>query len=126
MAITEKTRIEFDYGGKHYKLEYTANSLKKLERAGVKFNQLADMVFTAPEVVFRGAFYANHPAEKESTIREIYKSLKRTADDMEKEVDEDGREVDFLMQTLSDMIAECVDELTGRGEQGNVGWKVTK
>ncbi len=126
MAKSDKTRIEFDYGGKHYKLEYTANSLKKLERAGVKFNKIEDMVFTAPEVLFRGAFYANHPAEKEQTIREIYNSLKRTADDMEKEVDEEGREVDFLMQTVADMISECVDELTGRGEQGNVAWKVTK
>lgn len=128
MAKSEKTRIEFDYGipTKHYRLEYTANSLKKLERAGVKFSKLDEMIFTAPEVIFRGAFYANHPAEKEQTIHDIYKSLKRTADDMPKDVDEDGREVDALMQTLSDMITECVEELTGRGEQGNVGWKVTK
>lgn len=126
MAKSEKTRIEFDYNGKHYKLEYTANSVKKLEKMGVKFNKLDDMIFTAPDVIFRGAFFANHPAESESTIRAIYASLKRTADDMPKEVDEDGREVDALMQTLADMITECVEELTGRGEQGNVAWKVTK
>ena len=126
MTRSEKTRIEFDYGLKHYKLEYTASSLKKLERSGVKFNKIDDMIFTAPEVLFRGAFYANHPTEKEQTIRDIYKSLKRTAADMPKETDDEGREVDALMQTLADMISECVEELTGRGEQGNVDWKVTK
>lgn len=126
MAKSEKTRIEFDYGGKHYKLEYTANSLKKLERNGVKFSKLDDMIFSAPEVLFRGAFYANHPAEKEQTIREIWKSLKRTAEDLPVDYDDEGHEVDALTQTLADMISEAVEELTGRGEQGNVSWKVTK
>lgn len=126
MAKSTKTRIEFEYDGKPYKLEYTANSLKKLERNGVKFNRLEDMIFTAPEVLFRGAFYANHPAEKESVIHEIWERLVRTADDMPKELDEEGREVDALTQTLADMITEAVEELTGRGEKGNVNWKVTK
>ena len=80
MAKSERTKIEFDYNNKHYCLMYTANSLKKLERNGVKFNKLEDMVFTAPEVLFRGAFYANHPAESEKTIHDIYLALKRTAE----------------------------------------------
>ena len=122
---SEKTKIEFDYGNKHYILEYTANSLKKLEQRGVKFSKLDEMIFSAQEVLFRGAFLANHPTESESTIREIYKSLKRTAEDAEPEYDEDGHEVDLLSQTLAQMITEAVDELTGRGNKGNVNWKVT-
>ena len=122
---SERTKIEFNYNGKPYCLMYTANSLKKLEREGVKFNKLEDMVFTAPEVLFRGAFYANHPAESKSTIHEIYQVLKRTAEDKEPEYDEDGHEIDLLAQTLGEMIAEAVEEFTGRGEQGNVVWKVT-
>lgn len=122
---SERTKIEFDYNNKHYCLAYTANSLKKLEQDGVKFNKLEDMVFSAPEVLFRGAFYANHPAESKKTIHEIYQALKRTAEDKEPEYDEDGREIDLLAQTLGDMIAEAVEEFTGRGEQGNVVWKVT-
>ena len=125
MAKSERTKIEFDYGNKHYCLMYTANSLKKLERNGVKFNKLEDMVFTAPEVLFRGAFYANHPTESERTIHEIYLALKRTAEDATPEYDEDGHEIDLLAQTLGDMIAEAVEEFTGRGEKGNVAWKVT-
>ena len=122
---SERTKIEFDYNGKHYCLMYTANSLKKLERAGVKFNKLEDMVFSAPEVLFRGAFYANHPTESEKTIHEIYQALIRTAENKEAEYDEDGHEVDLLAQTLGDMLAEAVDEFTGRGEKGNVTWRVT-
>ena len=34
-----KTKIEFDYGNKHYVLEYTANSLKKLEQRAYSENQ---------------------------------------------------------------------------------------
>lgn len=122
---SERTKIEFDYNGKHYCLMYTANSLKKLERAGVKFNKLEDMVFSAPEVLFRGAFYANHPTESEKTIHEIYQALIRTAENKEAEYDDDGHEVDLLAQTLGDMLAEAVDEFTGRGEKGNVTWRVT-
>ena len=122
---SEKTKIEFDYGNKHYILEYTANSLKKLEQKGVKFSKLGEMIFSAQEVLFRGAFYANHPTESESTIREIYKSLKRTAEDAEPEYDDDGHEIDCLAQTLAAMISEAVDEISGRGNKGNVNWKVT-
>lgn len=122
---SERTKIEFDYGGKHYCLYYTANAIKKLERSGYKLNQLADMVFTAPEIIFRGAFYANHPTENERTISEIYQALKRTAEDAEPEYDEDGREVDLLAQTLGEMLSEVAEEFLGRGEKGNVNWKVT-
>ena len=122
---SERTKIEFEYGGKPYCLCYTANSLKKLERAGVKFNKLEDMVFSAPEVLFRGAFYANHSGESEKTIHEIYQALKRTSENAEPEYDEDGNEIDLLAQTLGEMIAEAVEEFTGRGKEGNLTWKVT-
>lgn len=120
-----RTKIEFDYKGKHYCLEYTANSLKKLEQRGVNFAKLDTMIFTAQELLFRGAFLANHPAETEKTIHEIYLALKRTAVDAEPEYDEDGKVVDYLAQTLATMLSEAVDELTGRGDTGNVDWKVT-
>ena len=122
---SERTKIEFDYNNKHYCLMYTANSLKKLEHDGIKFNKLEDMVFTAPEVLFRGAFYARHPNETARTIHDIYLALKRTSEGAAPEYDEDGKEIDLLAQTLGEMLAEAVEEFTGRGEQGNVVWKVT-
>ena len=120
-----RTKIEFEYNNKHYCLEYTANSLKKLEQKGVNFSKLDTMIFTAQELLFRGAFYANHPSESEKTIHDIYVAMKRTAVDVEPEYDEEGRELDYLSQILAEMLSEAVDELTGRGEQGNIDWKVT-
>ena len=124
MQNSNKTKIEFDYNGKHYVLEYTAASLKKMERSGVKFSKLDEMVFSAPEILFRGAFYANHPTESPVTIHEIYKALKRTADDEEPKYDEDGNEVDALIVALGSMIEEAVNEWNGRS--GNSGWKVVR
>ena len=123
---SEKTKIEFDYGGTHYVLEYTAASLKKMERDGVKFAKLDEMIFGAPETIFRGAFYANHPSayDDRKLVKRIFKELKRSADNMEPEYDEDGKESDALSDMLGQMLKEAVDELSGRS--GNVPWKVTK
>ncbi len=126
MAKNEKTRIEFDANGKHYKLEYTLNVLKKLDHDGYGLEKLQEMVFTAPEILFRYAFVANHPTESKRVIHELFNSLKRSAEDTPVEVDDEGRPVDALMSTLGEMIAEAVEELSGRGEKGNVDWKVTR
>lgn len=123
---SEKTRIEFDYKGEHYRLEYTAASLKKMERAGVKLSKLDEMVFSAQEIIFRGAFYANHPTVSERTIHDIYMALKRTNEDAEAKYDEDGKEIDELSEVLVEMLQEATEEITGRGREGNVTWKVTK
>lgn len=123
---TEKTKIEFDFEGDHYILEYTARSLKKLERSGVKISKLDEMIFSAPEILFKGAFFANHPNVADKTVTKIYNALKRSNEGAEVELDEDGREVDALANCLAEMLKEAVDELTGRGEQGNISWKITK
>lgn len=121
---SDKTRIEFEFEGKHYRLEYTFNALKKLEKSGVKLAHLDEMIFTAPEILFRGAFYANHPDTPVKTINQIYKALKRSAEDEEPEYDEDGRQIDGLTTVLAEMISEVVEEANNR--QGNVSWKVTR
>lgn len=124
MQSSNKTKIEFDYGGKHYVLEYTAASVKKMERNGVKLSKLDEMFFSAPEILFEGAFYANHPNTERRLIREIYKSLKKTADDEDPAYDEDGNEIDSLKEILGIMIREAVDEWSNRS--GNSSWKVTR
>lgn len=124
MQNSNKTKIEFNYDGKHYVLEYTAASLKKMERSGVKFAKLDEMVFSAQEILFAGAFYANHPNTDRKLIHKIYNSLKRTAEDQEPEYDDDGNEVDELAVALGEMLEEAVKELSGRS--GNSSWKVTR
>lgn len=122
---SKRSCIEFDWQGRHYKLEFTAQSLKKMERAGVKFAKLDEMIFSATETIFWGAFLANHPTITRKETNEIYRALKRTAEDGEVKYDEDGREVDALQEALATMLTEAVDELSGRGKEGNVSWKIT-
>lgn len=122
---SKRSCIEFDWQGRHYKLEFTAQSLKKMERSGVKFAKLDEMIFSATETIFWGAFLANHPTITRKETNEIYRALKRTAEDGEVKYDEDGREVDALQEALATMLTEAVDELSGRGKEGNVSWKIT-
>lgn len=124
MKRSEKTHIEFDCDdGIHYKLEITAASLKKAEKAGVKFGQMSDMPFTAPETIFWIACLQNHPTVTQKYATKLYKSLKRTADNREAEFDDDGEETDGLGEILIQMMNEACEELSGRA--GNRSWSVT-
>jgi len=120
----EKTRIEFDANGTHYKLEMTAASLKKAERMGISIRDLANLPATAPETVFWIACFANHPTMTKKEASKLFKELKRTADNMEAEYDEDGNEEDSLAEILLTMLEEAAEELNSRS--GNVSWSVTK
>ena len=124
MKNSSKTHIEFDCDdGVHYKLEITANSIKKAEKMGIKMGSLQDMPFSAPETIFWIACLANHPTVTQKYANRLYKSLKRTADNREVVYDEDGEEEDGLNDVLARMMDEAVDELSGRA--GNRGWSVT-
>ncbi len=127
MQLSERTKIEFEYEGKPYRLYYTANTLKRAERNGLlRIGDLEKMVITAPEIIFQGSFLAEHGNVTKSKIGEIYQALKRTAEDSEPSYDDNGNEIDALGEALANMLTEAVEELSGRGKQGNVSWKVVK
>ena len=121
---SERTRIEFDYDGTHYILEYTAASIKKMEADGIKFGSMGDSIFTNTEKLFFGAFQENHPTTSRNKAKEIYRALSMTAEDEEPETDEDGKPVDGLTTILGEMLNEAMEEMMNRG--GNVSWKVTR
>ena len=121
---SERTRIEFDYDGTHYILEYTAASIKKMEADGIKFGSIGDSIFTNTEKLFFGAFLENHPTMTRKKAKDIYKALSKTAEDEEVELDEDGEPVDGLTKVLTAMLDEAMGEMLERG--GNVSWKVTR
>jgi hypothetical protein len=120
----EKTRIEFDFKNKHYVLEYTAASIKKMESEGFSITKLGDRIFTDTELLFYGAFLANHQGITRKQVREIYQELAKTAEDEEPVLDDDGNEVDGLTTILGEMLNEALEEMMNRG--GNVSWKVTR
>lgn len=117
-------KIEFDYDGKHYILEYTAASIKKMEADGIKFGSMGDSIFTNTEKLFYGAFMEHHPTMTRKKAREIYKALAKTAEDEEPELDDNDNPVDGLTKILTEMLNETMDEMLDRG--GNVSWKVTR
>ncbi len=106
-----KTRITFEYEGTPYTLEYTASSLKQLERQGFSLGKIDENAVSANEELFAGAFLANHQYVPKRKRLEIYKELC--------ESDENG---DKLMEVINNMIAEALEELNTH--KGNVKWTV--
>jgi hypothetical protein len=120
----EKTRIEFDFEGKHYTLEYTAATIKKMEEQGLSLMNFGNKICTDTELLFYGAFLEHHPTISKSKVKTIYKELSKTAEDEEPILDDDGNEVDGLTAILGEMLTEALEEMMNRG--GNVSWKVTR
>lgn len=107
-----KTKITIpDFEGHKYVLEFTASSLKKMEKQGFKFGKMDEIALTAVEELFYGAFLANHQYTPLSTRKRIFEALK----------DESGNG-DKLSEVLSNMLAEAIEELNSH--QGNVEWSV--
>ena len=109
-----KTKICFPYEGTDYVLEFTASSLKQMERQGFKFGKMDEIILTAPVELFCGAFIANHRATPRKLREKIYDELKSTS--------EDGG--DDLTEVLGSMLSEAIEELNSH--QGNVKWSVTR
>lgn len=108
-----KTRISFEYDGTEYTLEYTAASLKKMERMGVKFGKLDETILTTPEELFSGAFIANHESVPKKKRLEIYKELAGENDDGE-----------AIGEVIGQMLSEAIEELNSHS--GKVKWSVKK
>ena len=109
-----KTKIEFEYDGTPIVLEYTADSLKKMEADGFDFSSIEKKIFTAPGEIFCGAFIANHPGIPKKDRMKMY-------EDLQAENDETG---DSIMDAIGQMLAEAVDEITR--PRGNVRWRIVK
>ena len=114
--------ITFTADGKDYKLEVTAFTLKRMEKAGVNFAQLGDKLL-AVETLWKGLFIAHHNTVPDRKRMEIYNALSQTEDGEEVEYDENGDPVDALMTAVSEEYEEAIKSLK-RG-QGNVSWKRT-
>ena len=63
------------YDGQEYTLEYTRNSIKKMEAKGFEIDKVASKPMTMLPALFEGAFLAHHSNVAPSKISEIFADL---------------------------------------------------
>lgn len=114
MGKIAKTKIEFEYEGVDYTLEFTAASLKEMEERGFDFAHMDTKALTAAEDLFCGAFIANHRTTPRSVREKIYHEFAESAED------EDIN----IADVLGKMLTEALEELTQH--KGNIKWKIAK
>jgi hypothetical protein len=105
-----RTTLDFEYNGKEYRLAYTIDVVKRLDKAGV-IAGITEHPLTITEDLFVAAFEANHSSVSNRIRREIYAEFSETS--------EDGS----LVEALLEMIKEVQESMAPKG---NVGWKVNR
>ena len=115
--------ISFNADGKDYKLEVTANTIRVMERNGVKFVDLDDTLLLGVETLWKGLFIAHHNTVPDKKRMEIYNALTAVADGNEPEYDEYGEPIDALMSAIGAEYKDAIDKV--KRSQGNVVWKRT-
>lgn len=67
--------IELTYDGTEYKLEFTRNSVREMEREGFVIDDIDRKPMTLLPQLFAGAFKAHHRWVKRDKIDEIYSHM---------------------------------------------------
>lgn len=96
--------VSDEYGNK-YRLEYTKNTIMRMEKAGFSLEKFDESPVLQTSLLVSGAFVANHPSIKNETIDKIYASLKNKED---------------FLKKLIEMYTEHSDKLV---EEGNADWE---
>lgn len=97
-------QINFSYGGKDYKLEYTRRTVQEMEREGFEVDNIQSKPMTALPALFAGAFKANHRFMKRDLIDEIYQAMPNK---------------EGLIQKLAEMYNEPLQSLLSDPDEGS-------
>ena len=68
-------KIEFEYEGTHYTLEFTRDVVRQMENAGFIIDEIQTKPALRIPQLFSGAFLRRHRREKQEKIEEIYKHM---------------------------------------------------
>ncbi len=104
-------KIEFEYEGTNYCLEYSRDAIKLMEKQGFDINKFISQPMLSLDLAFEGAFIKNHRSIRAGKIKEIYDAL------------EGKRE---LANELLDMISETYNTLFDSDEKDSgkkIQWK---
>lgn len=113
MDNTATNKINFEYNGKKYCLEYTRTTVKQMEAAGFTASDIGDKPATRLEQLWAGAFLANHKKVSQNVISELYGKMK---------------DKEALLQKLAEMYNNTLNYLLpdpDEDDEGNVEWTAT-
>lgn len=103
--------INFKYGNNTYTLTFTAQTVKQLESAGFDVDEYGSKPVTNTEMLFHGAFLANHPNISDDLVQEIWDNMPRKREVLR-----------ALIELYNAPVAELFDEPTS----GEIEWKVSE
>lgn len=104
-------KIEFEYEGIKYCLEYSRDAIKLMEKQGFDINRFMTQPMLSLDLAFEGAFIKNHRNIRAGKIKEIYDALGQKRE---------------LANELLDMISETYNTLFEDDEDNsgkNIQWK---
>ena len=107
------TKIQFVHEGKDYTLEFSRDTVRRMEANGFKPQEILDKPNLSLPALFAGAFMKNHKHLKEDVIKEIMRKI---------------TDKDTLFETLIRMYNEPLEALMEEpdDDEGNVTWEVRK
>lgn len=111
--MAKQIKFKWEKDGRDYTLEYTRDTIRRMERAGFVINEIDAKPMTILPQLFAGSFLANHSKTKQETIDEIYKSFTNK---------------DKLIEKLAEMYNETIESLMDEpeeGAEGNIEWETT-
>ena len=107
-------KIEFNYDGVDFTLEYDRNAVIYMEKEGLDISAIQTKPLTMIEILWKGAFLKNHKRTNIDTIQKIYDSIPNKSD---------------LNAALSEMFLETYSALIGDSENTddakNIVWKMS-
>lgn len=95
-------QLNFKYGDKEYRLEFTRATVREMERKGFVASDVSDKPMSTLPELFAGAFKANHPTEKKAVIEEIYSHMPNKQE---------------LISCLAEMYSEPINALLDEPEE---------
>ena len=98
------TKIELEYEGEKYTLEYTRATVKLLEANNFDVREWLTKPMTNVQLAFQAAFVKNHPKVSIDTIDDIFKHCP----------DKDG-----LIATLTKMITDTYEDLLNSTDEND-------
>lgn len=104
--------IRIEYKGTTYVLEYSRNSIKKMEASGFRVSDLTNMPATQIPLLFHGAFLMHHGGIRNELTDEILCTRKNKRALFER-----------LSALYQEPLKAMIDDDSDEEESGNAGWE---